>query len=104
MNVFDLHVSVVKDYQRYVQSFLSIADDRVRQFVESKLLDENVFWPAALIQLNPSYRLGHTVDELASAGTVLQATANIFRTSASAPIQLYQDQYDAIARATTKQS
>jgi hypothetical protein len=93
-----LHSSVVRDYQRYVRSFLSIADDQIRQFVETKLLQENVFWPDALIQLNPSYRLGHSVDELASAGTILPATANIFRTPSGAPIQLYQHQQNAIGR------
>ena len=92
MSVFELHASVVRDYQRYVPSFLSIADDWLRQFVETKLLQENVFWPDALIQLNPSYELGESVDELASAGTILEATANIFRTPAGALIQLYQHQ------------
>lgn len=99
-----MHSSVVRDYQRYVRSFLSIADDQIRQFVETKLLQENVFWPDALIQLNPSYRLGHSVDELASAGTILPATANIFRTPSGAPIQLYQHQQNAIGLAANKHS
>ncbi len=104
MSVFDLHASVVQDYRRYVQSFLSIADDRIRQFVERKLLDENVFWPDALLQLNPSYRLAQTVDDLAAEGTLVPATAAIFRTPAGVPIQLYQHQCDAIIRASKKQS
>ncbi|MBI3679040.1 MAG: DEAD/DEAH box helicase [Acidobacteria bacterium] len=104
MSVFDLHASVVRDYQRYVRSFLSIADDRIRQFVETKLLQENVFWPDALIQLNPSYRLVESVDDLATAGTLLPATASIFRTQGGGPIQLYQHQREAIQRATQKQS
>ena len=104
MSVFDLHTGVVRDYQRYVQSFLSIADDRIRQFVETKLLQENVFWPDALLQLNPSYKLAQSVDDLASAGTVLPTTASIFRTPAGTSIQLYQHQCDAIGNAVKKQS
>lgn len=104
MSVFDLHASVVRDYQRYVQSFLSIADDRIRQFVETKLLQENVFWPDALLQLNPSYQLGQSVDDLAAAGTLAAATAHIFRTPAGMPIQLYQHQCGAISRASKKES
>jgi ATP-dependent helicase YprA (DUF1998 family) len=104
MSVFDLHASVVRDYRRYVQSFLSIADDRIRQFVETKLLQENVFWPDALLQLNPSYQLAQSVDDLAAAGTLAPATANIFRTRSGSPIQLYQHQCDAISRAATKHS
>ncbi|MBX5493896.1 MAG: DEAD/DEAH box helicase [Bryobacteraceae bacterium] len=104
MSIFDLHASVVQDYQRYVQSFLSIADDRIRQFVETKLLQENVFWPDALLQLNPSYQLAQSVDDLAAAGTLTAATASIFRTSDGVPIRLYKHQCDAISRASKKQS
>jgi len=104
MSVFDLHTDLVLDYQSYVQSFLSIADDRIRQFVETKLLQENVFWPAALLQLNPSYQLAQSIDDLAAAGTLMRTTANIFRTSSGSPIQLYQHQYEAIACAARKQS
>lgn len=104
MSVFDLHANLIRDYQRYVQSFLSIADDRIRQFVKTKLLEENVFWPDALLQLNPSYRLAQSVDDLAAAGTLAPATAKIFRTPTGEPIQLYQHQCDAISRASKKQS
>jgi ATP-dependent helicase YprA (DUF1998 family) len=104
MSVFDLHAGVVRDYQHYVQSFLSIADDRIRQFVETKLLQESVFWPDALLQLNPSYRLAESVDDLAATEMLSQTTAKIFRTSAGAPIQLYQHQCDAIARASKRKS
>jgi ATP-dependent helicase YprA (DUF1998 family) len=83
---------------------LAIADDRIRQFVEAKLLRENVFWPDALIQLNPSYRLVETVDDLGAARTLLPATASIFRTPSGDPIQLYQHQREAIQRAAQRQS
>ena len=56
MSIFDLHSHVVEDYQRYVQSFLSISDDRLREFVEKQLVDEAIFWPDALVQLNPAYK------------------------------------------------
>lgn len=104
MSVFDLYANLIEDYRRYVQSFLSIADDRIRQFVETKLLEENIFWPDALLQLNPSYRLAQSVDDLAAAGILVPGTAKIFCTSAGTPIQLYQHQCDAIYLAAQKQS
>jgi hypothetical protein len=38
MSIFDLRQSVVDEYSKYVQSFLSIADERVRSFIEESLL------------------------------------------------------------------
>jgi hypothetical protein len=61
MSIFDLRQSVVDEYSKYVQSFLSIADDRVRAFIEESLLKNQTLWPDALIQLNPSYEMGKEV-------------------------------------------
>jgi len=33
MSLFDLHTGVVRDYQRYVPSFLSIADERDLRYI-----------------------------------------------------------------------
>jgi len=38
MSIFDLQQSVIDEYSKYVQSFLSIADERVRAFIEESLL------------------------------------------------------------------
>jgi hypothetical protein len=40
MSIFDLRQSVIDEYSKYVQSFLSIADDRVRAFIENSLLED----------------------------------------------------------------
>jgi hypothetical protein len=104
MSIFDLHSNVVQDYQRYVQSFLSISDDRLRGFVEKQLVDEAVFWPDALVQLNPAYKLADDVAAVASTGLLTKVTADIFRERAGKPIQLYQHQLDAVRVAAKKQS
>ena len=104
MSIFDLHASVLQDYQRYVQSFLSISDEAILEFVERKLLEESVLWPDALIQLNPAYQKAETVDELVASGLLLPTTADIFRTPNGGPISLYQHQRDAIELAARKRS
>lgn len=38
MSIFNLRQSVIDECSKYVQSFLSIADDRVRAFIEESLL------------------------------------------------------------------
>ena len=104
MSIFDLHRNVVRDYQRYVQSFLSISDDRIRDYVEKQLVDEAVFWPDALLQLNPAYQPGDDMDSLAAAGLVTPKTAEIFRDRGGKPYRLYQQQMEAVQIAATKQS
>ena len=56
MSIFDMHAAVIRDYRRYVQSFLSIADPNIRAFVDAELEKGDRFWPEPLVQLNPAYR------------------------------------------------
>ena len=44
MSIFDLRHSVIDEYSKYVQSFLSIVDERVREFME-ELLTKNQSTP-----------------------------------------------------------
>jgi hypothetical protein len=104
MSIFDLHSSVVQDYQRYVRSFLSIADTRIREFVEKKLIEENIFWPDALLQLNPSYQQAETVAELATSGLITTTTADIFRDEKGNSIRLHKHQSDAVRIAARGES
>ena len=50
MNIFEIRKRISDEYRKYVQSFLSIGDARIREFVEEKLLNQNILWPDALIQ------------------------------------------------------
>ncbi|NWF93593.1 MAG: hypothetical protein HXY46_11790 [Syntrophaceae bacterium] len=61
MSIFDLRQSFIKEYSKYVQSFLSIGDDRIRSFIEESLLKKQTLWPDALLQLNPSYEMASTI-------------------------------------------
>jgi hypothetical protein len=49
MSIFDLRQSVIDEYSKYVESFLSIADERVRSFIEESLLETQTLWPDALL-------------------------------------------------------
>lgn len=104
MSIFDLHSSVVTDYEDYVRSFLSIADDRIRDFVEKRLIEDDTFWPDALLQLNPSFKRADSVDDLCAQGFLSTQTAQIFRTNSNEPFILYQHQCDAIRLAAKKRS
>lgn len=52
MSIFDLRQSVINEYSEYVQGFLSIADKRIRDFIEEALIKGCDLWPDALLQFN----------------------------------------------------
>lgn len=102
--IFDLHQAVLKDYQDFVHSFILIADDRARQFVEQALLQEQQLWPEPLVQLSPSYATGSTVDDLVREGLLHEETARIFRNRHGRPFRLYRHQEEAIRKALAGES
>ncbi|WP_448382467.1 DEAD/DEAH box helicase [Desulfosoma sp.] len=104
MTIFHLHRQVLDDYRDFVHSFIAIADDRARQFVEQALLKEKRLWPEPLLQLSPAYKRAASVDELAQRGLLHPETARIFHTQENRPFQLYQHQVDAIEKAAQSQS
>ena len=78
MDVFDLRSRLVEDYARYTRSFIKIADPAIRAKVDTEL-EAGVFWPEPLLQLNPTFRPGGTIDDLVSEGTLNPECAKIFR-------------------------
>ncbi|MCX8107563.1 MAG: DEAD/DEAH box helicase, partial [Verrucomicrobiae bacterium] len=99
MNIFEALTEIIDQYRSYVQSFFSMADQRIRAAVEEAILNENRLWPPALLQLNPAYELGATVEELARAGQLLPETAQVFCTDDGQSLRLYRHQQEAIALA-----
>ncbi len=64
MDIFDIHDQVVDRYQQYVRSFLAIADDDIRGFIERAIFEEHALWPDALVQLNPAYERTTSVEDM----------------------------------------
>ena len=78
-SIFQMHEKIVEDYQKYVQSFLSISDERIRDFIEDHLVRKNFLWPDALIQVNPSYEPASTIEKLVEEKILHPTLADIFR-------------------------
>ena len=78
MDVFDLRARLVADYQSYTRSFIKIRDGRIDRFVDDALTS-GAFWPEPLLQLNPTFLPGGTIDELVGAGVLHPECARIFR-------------------------
>ena len=69
MIVFDLRSRLVSDYRRYTRSFIKIRDERIKEFVDRRL-DGDGFWPEPLLQLNPTFKAGGTIDDLVGQGVL----------------------------------
>ncbi len=78
MDVFELHRRLISDYGAYTRSFIRISDDKIR----ARVLDEierGLLWPDPLLQLNPSFEPGATIDALVSEGLLHEDCQRIFR-------------------------
>ncbi|HEX5482649.1 MAG TPA: DEAD/DEAH box helicase [Terriglobia bacterium] len=103
MDVFALREKVVSDYKQYIESFVRIRDERIDGFVQEELR-KGALWPEAILQLNPAYQPGPTLDDLAAKGSLLPETARFFRLRDGNPIRLFHHQHEAIQIASRRES
>src|SRR4030042_4129575 len=78
MDVFQLRDRLVYDYASYTRSFIKISDIRISDLVESEL-NAGAFWPEPLLQLNPTFLPGGTIDDLVDQGVLHSECKKIFR-------------------------
>src|SRR5262245_40561342 len=94
MDAFRLRRTVVSDYADYIQSFLSILDPRIKQFVDEQLA-EGVLWPDPLLQLSPAYQAAERVEALANHTVLHPLCSSLFRADGES-LRLHQHQRTAI--------
>src|SRR2546425_6318389 len=101
MNIFEFRDQLIDDYASYVKSFIQIRDAQIGNYVRQKLQD-GVLWPEPLIQLNPLFERGESIDELVAQGMLHRECARIFRKDKfehddrGRPLRLHKHQSDAI--------
>jgi ATP-dependent helicase YprA (DUF1998 family) len=109
MNVFELRNRLVSDYANYTRSFIKIADIRINSFV-GDALSAGAFWPEPLLQLNPTFLPGGTIDDLIKGGSLHPECSRIFHIdksdsdSTGKPLLLHTHQREAILKAKEKKS
>ena len=102
-DVFKLRDSLVDNYKTYTKSFIKIGDKHIDDFVSEKLNGKG-FWPEPLLQLNPAFESGGTIDDLAEQGILHDECRNIFRIGKSEEsngeqLLLHEHQREAILKA-----
>lgn len=104
MNVFDLRNRIVSQYSDYIQSYISISDERIRQVVEGEL-ESGLLWPEPLVQLSPSFAPGASIDDLVNEGILHPSCRMIFRARKTEthlegyPLRLHKHQEEAVRMA-----
>ena len=106
MNVFRLRQQVLEDFASYVRSFQRFSDPKIEALVEDSLRAGHL-WPEALVQLNPAFEGGGTIDQLVEEGVLHPECRRVFRRKThphdpGQPLYLFRHQAEAIRAAATR--
>lgn len=108
MNVFEFRQNLVNEYAQFTRSFTRIKADDIREFVDSEYASQK-YWPEPLVQVNPNFQPGGSVESLCDAQQLSAACSQIFRfgktaSSAGQTLPLYKHQVEAISLASAGES
>ena len=78
MNIFNVHENIISQYSRYISSFTDIEDKRIRDEVDA-YFDKHRLWPQPLIQFNPAYAKGDSINKLCESGLLNNDIENVFK-------------------------
>lgn len=100
MDVFQFRERLIGDYASFTRSFTKPQAEDIQTYL-SACYDAGAFWPAPLVQLNPSFVSGGTVEDLVAAGRLNKECARIFRAGKTdsdfgVTLRLHQHQDEAI--------
>jgi len=98
MDVFSLRDTVVGEYKKFATSFTTVHAKDIRDQIEA-IYAKNQYWPDPLIQLNPNYKAGRSIEALVKDGVLEPTCADIFK-----GVSLHRHQEEAIALAQAKES
>ena len=100
MNVFEFRQHLVTEYSAFTRSFTRIKADDIRAFVDAEYSSQK-YWPEPLVQINPNFKSGGSVEQLVHDGQLDARCAEIFRfgksdISAGMSLPLHTHQVEAI--------
>jgi superfamily II DNA/RNA helicase/very-short-patch-repair endonuclease len=96
-NIFDLHKDILGDYKLYIDSFINIADEKILATVR-KDFDSGNLYPEPLVQFNPSFESGGSVEDLVNDGVLVKEFNNIFYDGENNTWSIYKHQTEAIVK------
>ena len=108
MDVFQFRERLISDYASFSRSFTKPRALDIQAYLQDRY-DAGVFWPAPLVQLNPSFVSGGTVEQLVEERVLHKECARIFRAGKTAAdfgvtLRLHRHQEEAIRAAQRNES
>jgi superfamily II DNA/RNA helicase len=108
VDVFEFRRCIIEDYERFSRSFTHIQAEDISQFLDAEYRAEK-FWPAPLVQLNPNFVPGGSIEELVKAGLLHEECRKIFQVGKTPgefgkEMRLHKHQEDAIRVAQKDES
>jgi ATP-dependent helicase YprA (DUF1998 family) len=98
-DVFQFRDSIIQEYEQFARSFTQIQAKDIEEFVENEYKGQR-YWPELLIQINPNYKKGKTVQDLVQEGVLNPLCGDIFQLGKEEnrpePLTLYQHQLEAL--------
>ena len=83
VDAFAIRDRLVTDYAEYVRSFITVKDRRMKEYVDD-VLAGGTLWPEPLIQLNPAFEPGESLQDLVSDNALHAECERIFRIKTAA--------------------
>jgi superfamily II DNA/RNA helicase len=90
LDAFQLHSQIMADYRLFVDSFVNIKNKAISRKVEEEM-SGGKFWPEPLLQFNPAFESGDSVQGLCSEGVLNPSIQDIF-----SGFSLFKHQVEAI--------
>jgi len=78
MNTLKLHSEILKQYQDYIESFINIKDERIKQTV-SQAIAQGKLWKEPLIQFNPAFDTSESIVDLIKDEIIQSELQNVFK-------------------------
>lgn len=108
MDVFAFRDKLIDDYARFSRSFTTIKAEDIRHAVDAAYKGGR-FWPPPLIQLNPNFVQGGSIEDLTSQGVLDPECKKVFKIKSPADsfvesLTLYKHQAEAIEIAKRQES
>lgn len=90
MNIIEIYNQLKDSYKNYLESFVTIKDNRIKETVSESIRTEKL-WPKALIQFNPNFEKGIGVKEMIASGLPIHKDLELFFATS-----FYKHQQEAI--------
>ena len=85
MNIIELYENLKGSYKSYLESFVAIKDERIKEKVSDSIKQEEL-WSKALIQFNPNFEKGIGVKELIAKGLPIHPDLEQKNSVATSPL------------------